>query len=129
MCISILALARSSIIDDWDMPWELGAVFITMLLYIIYAEVLLQRGAEQARTKAINQLSKKISEERNKTTSSSPQFDENVIKRIESEIENIRELRAGAFKPWYEWSLLQSFGGLGALVALIQYFESGSRIG
>jgi hypothetical protein len=32
-------------------------------------------------------------------------------------------LRDGAFRPWYKWPLLQSFGGLGTLVIVLQYFE------
>jgi hypothetical protein len=116
-CIGLLVAARSPAIDDWGIPWGLGIVLIAMLLYAISAEVFLQRGAKRARAKAIALLSGKIRTQRNM---SSP--DEAAIKRIEAEIERIMMLRDGAFRPWYEWPLLQSFGGLGTLVFVMQYF-------
>lgn len=116
LCIALLIMARSPAIDDWDVPWGLELIYIIMLLYAISAEVFLQRGATIARTKALNQLIDKISAERNLGKP-----DEVVIKRIESEIERIRNLREGAFRPWYEWPLLQSFGGFGSLWVALQY--------
>jgi hypothetical protein len=117
VCIVLLVLARSPVIDDWDMPWGLGMVFIAMLLYAISAEVFLQRGANEAREKSIDQLTRKIIVQRNQS-----EPNEAVIKRIEAEIERIKMLRKGAFRPWYEWPLLHSFGGLSSLVFVLQYF-------
>lgn len=116
VCIGLLVLARSPAIDDWDIPWGLGLVFITMLLYAISAEVYLQQGAKHARSKAITILTGKIRAQLNLERP-----DQAVIKRIEPEIESIRTLRAGAFTPWYEWPLLRSFGGLGTLVFVLEY--------
>jgi hypothetical protein len=118
VCISLLVMARSPVIDDWNVPWGLWITFITMLFYAISAELYLQRGAKCARTKAIEQLTKKIRVQRNQETPN-----EVIIKRIEVEIERIRMLREGAFRPWYEWPLLQSFGGVGTLVLILQYFS------
>ena len=68
-----------------------------MLLYAISAEVFLQHGAKKARKKAIEQLTDKISEQRNgKSTNPESKV---VIKRIEAEIERIKDLREGAFRP------------------------------
>ncbi|MDD2659136.1 MAG: hypothetical protein PHY54_05555 [Methylococcales bacterium] len=117
-CIGLLVVARSPAIDDWGIPWGLGIVLIAMLLYAISAEVFLQRGAKRTRAKAIVLLSGKIRAQRNLN---SP--DEAAIIRIEAEIERIMKLRDGAFRPWYEWPLLQSFGSLGTLVFVLQYFE------
>jgi hypothetical protein len=117
VCIALLVSARSPLIDDWDLPWRLEIVFLAMLLYAISTEVYLQRGATNARKKAIDQLTMEISGQR----SQNPHNDV-VIKRIEAEIERIRDLRDGAFRPWYEWPLLQSFGGLGSLWIALQYF-------
>ena len=119
ICIALLLLARSPAIDDWNIPWGLEMVYIAMLLYAISAEVFLQHGAKKARKKAIEQLTDKISEQRN-GNSTNPES-EVVIKRIEAEIERIKDLREGAFRPWYEWPLLQSFGGLGSLWVALQY--------
>ena len=66
-------------------------VFIAMLLYAISAEVFLQRGANEAREKAIDQLTRKIIAQRNLGESH-----EAVIERIEAEIERIKMLRKGA---------------------------------
>ncbi len=117
VCIFLLVMARSPVIDDWDLPWGLEIVFITLLLYAISSELFLQRGAKRARTKAIVQLTGKISVQRNRNRP-----DESAIKRIEAEIERIMMLRDGAFRPWYELPLLRSFGGLGTLVVVLQYF-------
>ena len=117
VCIFLLVMARSPVIDDWDLPWGLEIVFITLLLYAISAELFLQRGAKRARTKAIVQLTGKISVQRNRNRP-----DESAIKRIEAEIERIMMLRDGAFRPWYELPLLRSFGGIGTLVVVLQYF-------
>lgn len=118
VCLVLLVMARSPVIDDWDVPWQLRIVLITMLLYAVFAEICLQQGAERARNKAIAQLTSKIKVQRNRKHPN-----DIVINRIEAEIEGIKLLREGAFKPWYEWSLLRSFGGLGTLVILLQYLE------
>ncbi len=119
VCIALLVSARIPIIDDWNIPRELEIVYIVMLLYAISAEVFLQRGATSARKKAIVLLTKKISEQRNRNPPNSK--NEDVIKRIEAEIEHIKDLREGAFRPWYEMPLLQSFGGFGSLWLALQY--------
>jgi hypothetical protein len=115
-CIGLLILARSPAMDDWDIPRGLWIVLITMLFYAISAEIFLQKGAKLARIKALDELTAKIREQRNLDSPG-----EVVIKRIEVEIERITALRDGAFRPWYEWPLLQSFGGLGTLVFVLQY--------
>ncbi|MCX7096833.1 MAG: hypothetical protein NTV43_02880 [Methylococcales bacterium] len=117
LCIALLVVARSPVIDDWDIPRGLEIVLATLLLYSILAEVFLQRGAKSARKKAIDLLSNKISIQRNLD-----EPNDVVIKRIEAEIARIKDLREGAFRPWYEWPLLQSFGGLGSLWVALQYF-------
>jgi hypothetical protein len=109
-------VARSSLIDDWDLPLWLILVLVAMLLYTLTTEVLLQRGARGARAKAIKLMTEKIRLQRN-----SRHPNETIITRIEVEIERIRALRGGAFCPWYEWPLIQSFGGLGALIAALKY--------
>ena len=38
-----------------------------------------------------------------------------------AEIENIKTMREGAFRPWYEWPLLQAFGSFGSIVIMLQY--------
>ncbi len=105
ICIALLLIARSPLIDDWDLSWGLKIVFFTMLVYSISAELSLQHGAKMAREKAIVQLTLKISEQLNQKIPS-----DFVIKRIENQIECIRNLNDGAFNPWYKWPLLQSFG-------------------
>lgn len=125
VCITLLALARSPAIDDWDMPCGLLMVMVALLVYAFSAEIFLQNGAKRARIKATTSLTYKISAERNK-----PHPDDVVIKRIETEIDRIAALRKGAFRPWYELPLLQSFGGVGTFLVAIQYFigvwESGT---
>ena len=119
VCLALLMLARSPVIDDWDFPWGLILVLIVMVLYAISAEVYLQLGAKMVRKKAIEQLTDKIKVQRNGTNPNNI-----VIKRIEDEVECIRNLSEGAFRPWYQWPLLQAFGGLSAfVVALEQYFS------
>jgi hypothetical protein len=116
VCIVLLVLARSPAVDDWGIPWGLGAVFIIMIFYLISAEVFLQSGATNAREKAIDQLTGKIIAEDNKIKPN-----ETVIKRIEAEIERIKLLRRGAFRPWYELPLIQSMGGLSTFIFVMQY--------
>ena len=115
-CIGVLILARSPALDDWDIPSGLAIVLIAMLFYAILAELFLQKGAKLARIKALDELTAKIRGQRNLDTPNKV-----VIKRIEVEIDRISALRDGAFRPWYEWPLLQSFGGLGTLVFVLQY--------
>jgi len=92
-------------------------LFIALLVYLISAEVMLQLAATKARKKAIDSLTKKISKERNKITPN-----DNIIKRIEAEIERIEALREGAFRPWYEWPLLQAYGSLGPILLALEHF-------
>ena len=115
--IGLLILARSPALDDWNIPPGLWVVIIAMLFSAISAELFLQKGAKLARIKALSELTAKIREQRNLDSPN-----EVVIKRIEVEIERIRALRDGAFRPWYELPLLRSFGGLGTLVVILQYF-------
>jgi hypothetical protein len=121
VCIALLFLARNPVIDDWDLPWGLEIVYVAMLLYSISAEVFLQLGAKRARKKAIDQLTNKVSEQRNRNRPNP--VSEVVIKHLEAEIERIKDLREGAFRPWFELPLLRSFGGLGTLLAALQYFS------
>ncbi|OAI12031.1 MULTISPECIES: hypothetical protein [Methylomonas] len=113
--IGLMVLARNPAIDDWNLPWGLRAVFILMFIYAFSAEWLLQRGARTTRRRAIEQWSFKVRELRHSGNATSAEID-----RIESEIESARALREGAFRPWYEWPLLQAFGGTGALLVLFQ---------
>ena len=118
-CLALMLLARSPVTDDWDLPVGLEIVFMFMLCYVISAEVFLQRGAQQARTKAIDQLTDKINTERNHRMPN-----DNKIKRIEVEIGRIKDLREGAFLPWYQLPVLQSFGGLSSLWLVLQYIAN-----
>jgi hypothetical protein len=115
IAIGLMVLARSSAIDDWNVPWALRIVFTVIFLYAISAEVMLQSGARTARRKAIELLSNKVCKLRNSDTPNDP-----LIKRIEIEIETAGALREGAFRPWYEWPLLQAFGDTRALILLLQ---------
>jgi hypothetical protein len=124
VCIALLVLARSPAFDDWDIPRGLELMFIAMLLYAVSAEVFLQRGAQCARAKALNQLTGKIRAQLNQEHP-----DEAAIKRIETEIDCIKALRDGAFRPWYEWPLLHSFGGVGTFVFAQQYLAEAWRNG
>ncbi|MGY6276322.1 hypothetical protein [Methylomonas sp. MgM2] len=116
VCTAFLMLARSPAIDDWDTPWGLVVVFITMLTYAFSTEMYLQQGAKAMRRKVIEQWNSSIRARRNQ---SNP--DPASIERIQIEIDNVRSLREGAFRPWYEWPLLQSFGGFGSIVLMLQY--------
>ena len=118
-CIALMLLARSPVTDNWDLPWGLEIIFVFILCYAISAEVFLQRGAQQARTKAVDQLTDKIRNKRNEG-----EKNEWDIKRIEVEIERIKDLREGAFLPWYQLPVLQSFGGLGSLWLALQYIAN-----
>ena len=119
ICIALMLLARSPATDDWDLPFGLDIIFAFMLFYAISAEVFLQRGAQQARKKAIDQLTDKIRNKRN-----DKEENEWDIKRIEVEIERIKDLREGAFLPWYQLPVLQSFGGLSSLWLALQYITN-----
>jgi len=118
ICLAFLVLTRSTAIDDWDLPWELVIVFIALLIYTISAEVILQQDANCVRKKATDQLIRKISVQCDRTRQN-----KDAIKRINADIESIMALCEGAFRPWYQLPLLQSFGGLGTLVVALQYFE------
>ena len=118
-CIALMLLARSPATDDWDLPLGLDIIFAFMLFYAIFAEVFLQRGAQQTRTKVIDQLTDRIRKKRN-----DGEENEWDIKRIEVEIERIKDLREGAFLPWYQLPVLQSFGGLSSLWLVLQYIAS-----
>ncbi len=119
ICIALMLLARSPATDDWDLPFGLNIIFAFMLFYAISAEVFLQRGAQQARTKAVDQLTDKIRNKRNEG-----EKNEWDIKRIEVEVERIKDLREGAFLPWYQLPVLQSFGGLSSLWLVLQYIAN-----
>lgn len=135
VCTALLMLARSPAIDDWDTPWSLAVVFAVMLAYTISTEVLLQRGAEALRAKVIKLWNGLITARREQEDP-----DLAAISRIEQaldntdvlsleaysryiakEVDGIKVLREGAFRPWYEWPLLRSFGGFGSFVLLLQY--------
>ena len=117
LCSSLLISARSPAFDDWDTPWGLTVVFALMLLYAMSAEIFLRQGAKTARAKTIENWSREIRILHNQQHGP----DEAAIRRITKEIESIKALRTGAFRPWYEWPLLQSFGGFGSFVILLQY--------
>ena len=117
VCIALLALARSRFLDDWNMPRGLMAVLAVMMLYAFSAEFWLQKAARRARDKALKQLE----EAQDHLRGQSGETTQHELAQLDYWAGRIKALRQGAFKPWYEWSLVQSIGGASAAVALLQY--------
>lgn len=58
--LSLLILARSSVFDNWQIPVNLGVIFILYLLIALAAAMSLRNAAERARRHAIANISRDI---------------------------------------------------------------------
>lgn len=117
LVLALLILARSSLFDNWDMPFLLYVMFGVPILLMIGAAWPLRDRAEKVRATALRWLHVRLMEERAKGREPS-------VKQIESMIEQVKNLRTGAFAPFSERPLFKGVLTLvGTLsgVALMDY--------
>ena len=115
----LLIVARSSLFDQWYLPYGLAAVFALSLLFTIAVAIQLRRSAEHARAISLQRLFRlRLQHLGTRKTSDA------VQKQTEAIIAEISAIRTGAFRPFTEQPLVQAIliplGGYGG-ISLIEY--------
>jgi hypothetical protein len=121
---AILLVSRNSIWDRW--PWPLGLVIIFSLnlVFAVTSVLILQHAAKKAREVAIETLLDKINTFKGVTSSNPTQ---NSLSRAEELLEELRNIRRGAFSPFWENPVVGAVllpSGSAAIIELVTYFLS-----
>lgn len=114
--IFLLVIARSPIFDDWSHPIGLEATLAILVAYLISCAFWLERGAKKMRDKATRKLGEELIKLRG-VNCLDPK-----IARLENMIQEIKEIKEGAFlplfkQPWVE-AILTLASGAGGLTWL-----------
>jgi hypothetical protein len=117
--LSLMLLARSSVFDNWTLARPLLIALGGGFAIVIACAVLLRRAAEVSRRKAVWRLNNEIISLRGQGEGGAAKAEQ-----VQAMVEQIRQLRSGAFAPYSEQPLvravllpLTSFGG----VQLMEY--------
>ncbi len=120
----VLIISRNRVWDNWDWPVPLIAIFILNLLLAVWSVLILQRAARRARALGIESLEIKLNHlERSEAKSEEAQS----IQQGKKLLEEMRELRSGAFVPAWENPILGAIlvpsGGTVLIEILTQMFS------
>jgi len=120
--VFLMAVARHSYFDRWDLPVGLIAIFALNALYAFGNGVLLRRSAERAKQEAVDQLKRRL-----KGLSDEPVFKRAKRREIERMVTLIEQTQEGAFLPFTRHPLFGAIalptGGTG-LVFLLEYLAT-----
>jgi len=118
----VLLLARNSWWDCWSWPVALVLIFGFNFALAIASVVILQRAAKQAKRTAEESLTKKL---KHLQARIAPSPEQNDAPQAEQLLEEIRELRRGAFVPFWENPVISAVfvpsGGMTVLQVLIWF--------
>lgn len=121
----LLLLARNDWWDRWPWPWSLVIIFVVNLTLAAASVVILQTAARKAKHEAEATLEAKVTRLQ-AATAESPA--ENNANQAEKLLEEIRNLRRGAFVPFWENPVLAAAllpsGGAAAIQILIWLVNS-----
>ena len=114
--IFLLIVVRSPYFAPWQWPTLLLSIFLAVLLATIYDYITLRNAAEKVRANSIEKL---------KATMTSLPTGDDRRGRLQTLIDEIKEIKRGAFIPFSKnpivGAVLLPFAGLGAW-ALVQLF-------
>ncbi len=117
--LSIMTLSRLPYFDNWNMPIGLLLVFTLLFAFAATCGIALERTAEKARSWAVERLTDECVR-----VKGNPSVPEQHAEQIHLLVEEIRNLRKGAFVPFIQQPVVKAvllpFGGVGGVV-LIQY--------
>jgi hypothetical protein len=118
--LALMLVARSPLFDYWHTPVGLMLIFVLGFALAITCAIVLQRTAERARGVAIERMTRYLTHAKTKKGPSNAR-----ITQIEMLLDDVRNLRRGAFVPFMQQPLMRavmvpvgSFGGL----QLVEYF-------
>ncbi|MCP4895873.1 MAG: hypothetical protein GY906_02775, partial [bacterium] len=113
-----LLISRNSYFDLWLWPFSLLLVFGVLSVFIIASGLILRRAAESSRQTSLLILSKL----RSRFTGSEDKKEQRRHAQIELTIEELKNLKTGAFAPWSQHPLVRAiilpFGGAGTVLVL-----------
>ena len=95
---------RSPIFDNWDLPIGLILIFVFVFAAVLFCGWLLRRSAREAREVALDD----VKAERVKLLDESPpvSLEDERIKRLDDAIDQINDIRTGAFSSIGESPIL-----------------------
>ncbi|HTL17515.1 MAG TPA: hypothetical protein VL793_09770, partial [Patescibacteria group bacterium] len=121
----ILLLSRHHWWDNWPWTWPLAAIFIVNLLLVVTSAVILQQAAQRARELGLTNLETKLDRMKGEGAQTEEEKARHSVSQAQDLLEDIRQLRKGAFTSFWEnpilGALLLPSGGT-ALIELCSYF-------
>jgi hypothetical protein len=115
MLFFVLVLARSSVFDGWVWTPTVLAIYGGFAAYVLFRALGFQFEAAKGRDQIVRDLHRYML-----------RVDRLSRARIQIIVDQIKELRSGAFVPWTRHPILQSIaipsGGLGLLTLLAEFF-------
>ncbi|MCZ6837081.1 MAG: hypothetical protein O7G85_14990, partial [Planctomycetota bacterium] len=115
IAIALLLVSRNSYFDNWGWPLFMIIFFTIMIGYAMTCAIVLRRAAEKSQTRAIRRL-------QNRLLGAFGDQDKARADQIENLIEEIRNIRQGAYSPWSQRPEIKALVPLGG-VALIGILE------
>ena len=104
----VLMLSRSTMFEGWHWPWQISVFYVGFVVYVLVAGFRFQGEARRAQESFVEQL-------REARTGAGQE----EAAKLESAIEWVQERREGAFVPWTQHPIFQSFAvPLGSIVAI-----------
>jgi hypothetical protein len=114
----LLAAARLSFFDSWDVSFTLLSVISAILLGVVVGGFLLRKNAERARRNVLRRLRDQLSDALGDSRQAAR------VDRLRNVIANVENEQRGAFRPLSEDPVIAAafipFGGTGTLVLLEQ---------
>lgn len=114
----VMILSRSTLFDRWDWPVSLILIMVSLGGLAVWCALALRRAAETARSQAVDRLKARLSRAHTDGDEGGAR-----IEQLRLLIEEVENLRRGAFSHWSRHPVLQAFllpfGGLG-LVTLVE---------
>lgn len=118
--LALLLIARSRLFDNWAPSGIVLFALVTYLLWAVIVATMLNIGAEIARRDALDSMRADL-----RWMEGAGKEYEGLVKQYKSVIEDVENLRQGAFAPFFEQPLLRAvlvpLGGVGG-IQLLEYF-------
>jgi signal transduction histidine kinase len=117
MVLFVILLSQSTLFDNWQRPAGLVLIIIVSAGYALYCSLALNREAHKARSIALKRMQDKLVELRHKQAKNREQR----IAQMERLIQEVKEVRQGAFRPWHETPLFRAILWIFSTAGMLGY--------
>lgn len=110
LIIFMLLLSRLTWFDNWTMPAGLIAIIAISAAYAIYCSANLQFAARRIKKNAREHLQQRRAQVLAGNSASGSNYDlNNHLAQIDTLIDDLDQLKRGAFRPWHQQPVIKAF--------------------